>query len=315
MKNIKKALEHIVCARVKCSWVIYGLFSLKYLLARFKQTRYAISMCFPKQNKWSLPSFIFYCCYLILLCISIPLSCSAASPHQRCSAFYSWEMVTVGWPADHLAPSLSYSASLVDSVPDGLLCLQAAVVVAQLNFVEGLRLVKSEAVKCAHLIGMGCRFCSPGGAVPELAACWVSTNQLVAGMGNLKFVMLIEILLSAAVTPVRAVMRNEGALEALAEGCITVVQRLVVWSSSQLGACTVTARVSVKLYINWATLVSCVEAGGGEFVFSIVNDLLLEDFAGLLSLGLTQVVVVHANARHVTLVSREDGWLSIDGGL
>lgn len=187
-----------------------------------------------------------------------------------------------------------------------MLCLQAAVIVAQFNFVERLGLVHLEAVQGAHLVGMRIGFRGPGSAVPKLTAGGVARHKFVAGVSNLEFLVLVKFKLGAAVAPVRAVMSDEGALEAGAEGGRAVVQRLVVGSRSQLSAGAVTARVGVQLTIDSATLVSSVETGGGEFVVRSINHLVLENLTSLLSLGLTQVVVVHANTRHVALVAREN---------
>lgn len=104
-------------------------------------------------------------------------------------------------------------------------------------------------------------------------------------------------------------------MEAGTEGCGVVVNGLMVRSRCKLGGCSVTARIGMELFIDRAALVSSVEASRREFVGCIVNNLLFEDFTSLFGLGLTQVVVVHADARHVALVSGEHSSFLFNGSL
>jgi len=76
--------------------------------------------------------------------------------------------------------------------------------------VEGLWLVKLQAVQGASLICVGVALSRPAGAVPELAVSRVARCQFVTGCLHLQFIMSIELLVGAAFTPVRTVMGNEG---------------------------------------------------------------------------------------------------------
>jgi hypothetical protein len=102
--------------------------------------------------------------------------------------------------------------------------------------------------------------------------------------------------------------------EAAAVSRSEVVNRLVVGRTAELGFCAVTTRVSVQLLVNFANF-SVVKTSGGESILGFIEGSGVEDFAGLLSEGLAQVVVVDFEAGDVALVAGEDGGLAIDGGL
>ena len=60
---------------------------------------------------------------------------------------------------------------------------------------------------------------------------------------------------------------------------------------------------------------SVVETSGGKVVCSLVKSVLVEDLARLFSDCLLQVVIVHSDARHMTLVSRNNARLLANRGL
>lgn len=60
---------------------------------------------------------------------------------------------------------------------------------------------------------------------------------------------------------------------------------------------------------------SVVETSGGKVVGSLVKSVLVEDLARLFSDCLLQVVIVHSDTRHMTLVSRNNARLLASRGL
>lgn len=86
-----------------------------------------------------------------------------------------------------------------------------------------------------------------------------------------------------------------------------------IFGSGEHGALAVAARGGVKLLINTAHSAS-IEASGGESVDGSV-ELNLENITCLLGHGLTQVMVVHVDARTIALVARDHSRLLGNGRL
>jgi hypothetical protein len=116
-----------------------------------------------------------------------------------------------------------------------------------------------------------------------------------------------------AVAPVGAVDGSGGEVAA-AESSGVIVNGLMVAGRAKLGFCAVTTRVGVELLVNLADS-TVVESSRGEVILGNVEGLFVEDLAGLFGEGLSEVVVVNLDTGDVTLVSREDSSLALNGCL
>jgi len=77
---------------------------------------------------------------------------------------------------------------------------------------------------------------------------------------------------------------------------------MVVWSILKHSASSIASAVGVERVVRTRND-SRVEASGGEVVLLLVNDLLLEHIAGLLSNPLSNELVVNRNIGHIALVA------------
>lgn len=167
---------------------------------------------------------------------------------------------------------------------------------------ERLGLVELHAVLRAQLVGVRVLLSAPVGAVPVLSVRGVARCELARLQGHhIQGVRVFEPDACVARSPV--VLLQVARLEvACAESGRALVNRVHVRCAAHLRLGAIAARSGVQLHVGFRDGAR-VEASGGERILVAVESLVGEDFAGLLSQGLAEVVVVLSDLGPIPLIS------------
>ena len=169
---------------------------------------------------------------------------------------------------------------------------------------ERLGLVKLQTVESANLIGVSVFLCSPESTVPVLTASRVTRCKFVA----LQFLHLQNsgvVEANTVITGSPVVSGKSGGAEVTgSECCCVVIKRLVVTSGSHLSLGTEPSGSGMELSVSLWDKIG-VETSRCEFVRSCVKGLGVEDFTGLFSDRLSEMVVVDSNAWFIASVARD----------
>jgi len=163
------------------------------------------------------------------------------------------------------------------------------------------------------LVGVKVLLVDPASAVPQLAVALVAGGLRVSPLVHLELGAVLEGHRVVAVPPVGLVMDAWG-LEARASSGARVVLRLVVGSVVEHRAGSITPAVGVQgIVVAWDH--GRVKSCGRVVVLDLVDDLGLEDVAGLLGDALADELVVDLDIGDIALVAWDDSSLLSDRAL